>query len=154
MNMVQKNKISKDIQAVVFDIKNEELQFLLLKRLNKNTGEFEHRLVKGGLKKGEKLKTSLKREILEETGIEKVEIIKTLKSYSYAYMYGEFHVTHNVNTFLVRALSTDNYNVVNQEEEGGFDIGGLVWVSYKKAFSLLNYNQERDLLLEAFKGID
>lgn len=151
--ILMKQRKPKDIQAVIFDTKDKMPRFLILKRLNKNNGKFEYRLVKGGLKKEETLVSALKREILEETGIKKVQVIKKLKPYNYSYFYGRIYVTGTVNTFLVKALSGDNYEVVNQEEEGGFDIDSIIWMSYKKAIQKLTYEQERNLIAQSFQNL-
>lgn len=149
--ILKKQRKPRDIQAVILNNNDKEPKFLILKRLNKNTGKFEYRLVKGGLKKGEISASALKREILEETGIKSIRVLKKLKPYDYSYFYGRIYVTGTVNTFLVKALSSDNYDMVNQEEEGGFDIESILWVDYKKAFKILTYKQEKDLVVQSFQ---
>ncbi len=145
MDTSANHKYSKDVQAVI--VKNlQDPEFLVLKRLNKNTGVYEFRLVKGGVKKDEDVETALLREITEETGIQKVTIIGALKPYSFSYSSKDMHVTHDVTPYLVEAVSKENYGLVDQAEEGGFDIDALLWIRSTDALSIVTYPQEQDLI--------
>jgi hypothetical protein len=116
--ILKKQKNPKDIQPVI--VRNlDNPEFLVLKRLNKNTNVHEFRLVKGGIKKMEEPEDALIREINEETGIQEVDILTKLTSYSYSYFLKRVYVTHNVTTYLVKAISKENFYLINQAEEGG-----------------------------------
>jgi 8-oxo-dGTP pyrophosphatase MutT (NUDIX family) len=146
--ILKKQKNPKDVQPVIIN-NLQNPQFLILKRLNKNTNTHEFRLVKGGIKKMEEPDTALAREISEETGVQQINIIKTLTPYSYSYFLKRVYVTHNVTTYLVQAESKENFNLIDQAEEGGFDIDSVLWVDKENIITTLTYPQEKELVREA-----
>ncbi|OGM94987.1 hypothetical protein A2524_02760 [Candidatus Wolfebacteria bacterium RIFOXYD12_FULL_48_21] len=148
--ILKKQKTPKDVQAVI--VKNlQDPEFLVLKRLNKNSGIYEFRLVKGGIKKTEDAEGALTREITEETGVQKSTILSALEPYSYSYFLKRVYVTHNVSTYLVEAVSAEDYSKVNQAEEGGFDIDSILWLTIGDIVSTLTYPQEQDLAMQAIQ---
>lgn len=150
MSQIRTKNESSDVQAVIVD-NLKKPQFLILKRLNKNSGDYEFRLVKGGIEKTENRRQALAREIKEETGIDNIKIIKRLASYSYSYFIKRNHITHTVVPYLVRVAFRGNSNLIDQANEGGFDIDSLLWMSGKNSLKFLSYAQERGLIKEVLK---
>lgn len=151
--ILKKQKNPKDIQPVI--VRNlDNPEFLVLKRLNKNTNVHEFRLVKGGIKKMEEPEDALIREINEETGIQEVDILTKLTSYSYSYFLKRVYVTHNVTTYLVKAISKENFYLINQAEEGGFDIDSVLWINEENILTTLTYPQEKELVREAIEYLN
>jgi len=80
--------IKEKILALIYRRKNNQIEFLALK---KNAADPIHGrdtfyVVTGGIEKGEKLTDAVKREIKEETGIEKIVNIQNLKKvYEYTH---------------------------------------------------------------------
>ncbi len=148
--ILKKQKNPKDVQPVIINnLQNPE--FLILKRLNKNTNVHEFRLVKGGIKKIEEPEGALTREINEETGIQQINILTKLTPYSYSYFLKRVYVTHNVTTYLVQAISKENFDLIDQAEEGGFDIDSVLWINKENVLTTLTYPQERELVREALE---
>jgi len=70
-----------NIQVIIFT-RTPELKFLILKRTHERSGYWQP--VCGGLEKGERPIETVKREIMEETGIEKLKNIYDL-DYTFTY---------------------------------------------------------------------
>ena len=134
-------KINKDAQAVVFKKNANGIEFLLLKRYDKEQDRMDYRLVKGGIENNEKPKETVIREIKEETGLENLLLLNKLNEYSY--QVGK--VLHKVTVFLVESTKNDEIKV-NSENEGGFTIENAGWFSFKKARNLLYFNQEKNAI--------
>jgi|GEM_PF-2403701 len=150
--ILKKQKICQDVQAVIINNLHDP-DFLVLKRLNKNTNIYEFRLVKGGIDELEHAKDAITREIVEETGIDKIKILKKLEPYSYSYFLKRIYVTHNVTTYLVQTTSKESYDSIDQTKEGGFNIDSILWVN-KKNVDILTYPQEKNLVKQAIQYLE
>ena len=139
-------KISKDAQAVVYRKKDEQIEFLLLKRFDKDKNETHYRLIKGGIEDNETPEQTSIRETHEEVGLSKLETKKKLKEYSY--QAGD--IQHDVEVFLLENTGDEEVKV-DSENEGGFTIEDAEWMLPEKAIEHLNFNQEKEAIRESIK---
>lgn len=116
---------------------------LLLKKYN---GDWV--LPKGRVEKGEKLKTTALREVLEETGV-KGEIIDYIGKINYEYnnTKNEELVSKTVHWYLMRSNSM---NCTPQKNEGFVD---ALFVYKYKAKELLRYEDEKKILKKSLQMI-
>lgn len=140
-------KISNDVQTVIFRRMNGKLEFLILKRFDRDKGEDHFRLVKGGVEEGERLEEALKREIKEEVGVDKILSEKYISNYSY--IGGE--IKHEVEVYLVE-VSPEIKIKVSSEDEGGFTIHEAVWMTKEEAEEKLTFKEEKDLVENVIKN--
>ncbi len=127
------------MQAVIV---NEDNQVLLIKRKGYHDTKFLWRLVKGRKNKDERDIDALRREIFEETGLKKFEIIKKIYNYSFSTPENDFV---NVNTFLV--FAEKNQKLENQDKNE--QIADYKWVDFEKAREMLFFNEEKYALEKA-----
>ncbi|MDD2935206.1 MAG: NUDIX domain-containing protein [Candidatus Pacebacteria bacterium] len=137
-------KISKDAQAVVFRKNTDGINFLLLKRYDKEKERTDYRLIKGGVEKEEKPEETVIREIKEESGLENLSLLNKLGEYSY--QAGD--VLHEVSVFLAENTKDDEIKM-DSENEGGFTIEGAEWIPSEKVNSYLVFDQEKDSIKKA-----
>lgn len=137
-------KISKDAQAVVFRKNTDGINFLLLKRYDKEKERTDYRLIKGCVEKEEKPEETVIREIKEESGLENLSLLNKLDKYSY--QAGD--VLHEVSVFLVENIKNDEIKI-NSENEGGFTIEGAEWIPSEKVNSYLVFDQEKSSIQKA-----
>lgn len=148
--MVQRERIRKGVSAVVFRIKNNEPEFLILHRVKRWNG---WEMLKGGRIGREKPLSNLKRELREEIGASEEDIVRIVrlpfklkfktpldyvKKYKYTGM--EFQ------SFLVEYKGKINIsrNEVKEHDE-------YKWVSYKDALRLLTYDTSKKQLEKAYQ---
>lgn len=142
-------KISKDSQAVVYRKRDGNLEFLLLKRYDKDNQKSDYRLIKGGAKKHETTHDAILREVTEESGLHKLEIKKMIGEYSY--QAGD--VQHNVDVFLVENSEIEEIHI-DSSEEGGFTIESAEWLTSNQAIYSLNFAQEKDSVKKSLEIIN
>ncbi|MCK5026850.1 MAG: NUDIX domain-containing protein [Candidatus Pacebacteria bacterium] len=141
-------KISKDAQAVIYKKDSDVIEFLLLKRFDKDLDETHYRLVKGGIEDGESSKEASVRETKEETGL--TNLVAKEKLDQYSYQAGD--VQHDVDVFLIE--NTENEEIkIDSTNEGGFTIEGVEWVSSDEANEYLNFDQEKSSIKKALNII-
>jgi bis(5'-nucleosidyl)-tetraphosphatase len=98
--------------------------------------------VKGGIEKNEKEKETAERELKEETGIKKFELIKDFKEkVSYFYKKEGETVYKEVVFFLIL---TEVEDVEISEEHKSFR-----WLDYKKAYDIVKFKNTRKVLEKA-----
>jgi len=137
-------KISKDAQAVVFKKSENKIDFLLLKRYDKEKNKTDYRLIKGGIKKNEQPEDTIIREIKEESGLKNLSLAIKLNKYSYQIR----EVLHEVEVFLVENTKNEKMEV-DSENEGGFTIKDAEWVSPEIANTYLVFEQEKSSIKKA-----
>lgn len=142
-------KISKDAQSVVYKKKDSKVQFLLLKRYDKDKGETQYRLIKGGVKAFETTESASVREVTEESGLTRLEIRKLINQYSY--QAGE--VRHDVDVYLIENTEVEEIKT-DSSEEGGFDIKAAEWLDPEVTIKKLNFEQEKDNVRKALEEIN
>jgi len=133
-------KISNDVSAVIYFKGKEYVKFLILYRYDPDKKENHYRLLKGGIKKGEKESNALLREIKEEAHLDNVTIIKKIEGYSYT----ASDVEHIVSVYLIKSNSKET--IADSREEGKFIIKKIMWLKKEEAIDALNFMVEKNVL--------
>jgi 8-oxo-dGTP pyrophosphatase MutT (NUDIX family) len=128
--------VRREVQAVIFDDADNEKKVLILKKTDYSARRYRWRLLKGGLNDGESETEGLKREILEETGLRKVQILDRILSYEFFFK----NVRHTVSSYLVRADSKEPVKLQKSE------VDDYVWTSKEEALKMLHWNNEIEAL--------
>jgi len=132
----------------VYGIYVEDAKLLVI---NKNSGPYKNRfdLPGGSLEEGETLSEAMKREFLEETGLE-IEIEENIGvvDFKLPWLWNEFTDVHHIAVFyLVKKVGGKITKTPEQFE--GQDSLGAVWISEKEA--LLDHASP--LVLKAFEWL-
>jgi 8-oxo-dGTP pyrophosphatase MutT (NUDIX family) len=123
--------------AVVFN-ENGRRRYLLL--LNKERWDFP----KGNMEKGESELDTVRREVREETGIAKLEVIKGFRRViEYFYRREGKNIHKQVFYYLARA-NEDRVTISHEHEDFG-------WFDYDESLAKLSYNNSKATLREAEK---
>jgi len=125
-----------EVQAVIFDEVDNTQRVLLLKKLDYSARRYRWRLLKGGVHDGETEIEGLQREIAEETGLRKIEVLRKVHAYEFFFR-GTRHV---VSSFLVKADSKEQ--ILLQKSE----VADYMWTTKQEALHLLHWNSEKDAL--------
>jgi 8-oxo-dGTP pyrophosphatase MutT (NUDIX family) len=141
-------KIRKTAQAVIYNKFDGEAKFLLLKRQDKYSKESLFRLVKGGIEESETPEQTIIREIQEETGLTKVQIIKEIGGHSYKAQ-GE---VQEVKAFLVLNTEKEETKIDSSLEEG-FVIEEIIWLRGEDAVSKLTFEEEKGYIKSVLKEV-
>lgn len=128
--------------AIIFgQFRNEERKFLLL---HYTSGHWD--FPKGNIEPGETEKETVKREVLEETGICDIRFIKGfLQPISYTYRRGGMLIHKKVSFYLAETGIKD---VKLSHEHVGY-----LWVGYPLALNKITYKSARSILVLANKYI-
>ena len=132
--------VEKSVGAVVV---NPAGLYLLLNRADKN-GDFWE-FPKGHQAEGENDIETLKRELKEETGIEKFELIENFIGKN-EYVSSS---TGNTRIILIYLVKSPNNKVIMSEEHKGY-----VWETLDGALAKLNHDIWRKILTDADKRLD
>jgi len=134
-----KKKAVKKVRAVIYDIKDNQPQFLIFHRILRWKG---WEILKETIEKGETLRQALIRGIKEETGIKHFKIIKKLNKQD-KWRANEINY-YIVDTFLVRADMNDKISLKQEVIEHD----GYKWVDKKTALKRLTWPTPQKLLKE------
>ncbi len=125
--------------AIVFYNDNQKITFLLLHYC---TGHWD--FPKGNKEKGENDEDTALREIIEETGITNITILKGFKKeLFYKYKRNNELISKRVIYFLAKVKMT---NVILSHEHVDFE-----WLQYADALRRLTYKNSRELLIEGYR---
>ena len=140
-------KYRKGIGAIIFRETSEGTRFLIFHR-TKNWQGWE--LLKGGIQEGESSLNSLKREIMEETGIKDYKIIKsTIKTIKYDWpeFFAKDHKLYTGAEHEFFLVKTDQKDVIIDKNEHD----NFKWVDQEEALKLLTYNNHKEVLRHVLK---
>ncbi len=128
--------------AVVYSEHNEDIHFLLL---NYPTGHWD--FPKGKIEKDELTLETVKREVLEETGIQNLEIIPNFKrNIVYYYRRNAGMVHKEVIYVLARTFTTD---ITLSHEHKDY-----VWLKLEEAINKVTYKNSKNTLIAAAKFLN
>ena len=127
--------VEKSVGAIVV---NQGGLYLLLNRADKN-GDFWE-FPKGHQLEGENDVETLKRELKEETGIEKFELIKNFVGKN-EYVSSS---TGNTRIILLYLIKVPNDKIIVSQEHKEY-----VWVTFDDALTKLNHNKWKEILTSA-----
>ena len=125
--------------AIVYRIINDELRFLLIRNKRSTYWGFP----KGHMERDETKEDTARREVLEETGLH-ITIIPHFSAKSEYTIQGK--VEKAVTIFL--ASTEDTQTVIQQEE-----IDDYVWYNYDKAYQVLKFDNDRQIIKRAYEFI-
>ncbi|MEM4261849.1 MAG: NUDIX domain-containing protein [Candidatus Diapherotrites archaeon] len=132
------------VTAVIFDIKDKETYFLLMHRiLNWKGWEF----VKGGIDKNESPEEAVLREIEEETGLFKLNIISRLNK---KMAWASQGIKYEYIPFLIKSDMNEKINL----EQEIVEHDDYVWATKEKASDLLTHEDNKKLLKEAIQFLE
>ena len=126
----------REVQAVIFDDADNEKKVLILKKTDYSARRYRWRLLKGGLNDGESETEGLQREILEETGLRKIQIMDRILSYEFFFK----NVRHTVSSYLVKADSKEPVKLQKSE------VADYVWTTKEEALKMLHWSNEIEAL--------
>lgn len=124
----------KSAGAIVFQTNNDEIKYLLL---HYEEGHWD--FPKGHIEEGETAVETAKREVLEETGIKKLEFVKEFKE--------KIHYFYKVNGEL-RSKDVVFYLAKTEEEKIKLSSEhiGFSWLSFEKALEKLTFKNAKEIL--------
>jgi putative (di)nucleoside polyphosphate hydrolase len=138
-NLKNSSLYRKGVGAVIF---NENNNILLAKRINNKDIPNPWQMPQGGVDTDEDLELALKRELLEEIGTDKVEIIGKTHALKYTFpsavsmkFFKGKYIGQEQIWFFCKFLGNDsdiNFNTTDHPEFNDFK-----WVSYKNALELV-----------------
>ncbi len=136
-------KKEKSAGAVIFNITTEP-QYLLLKH-NKNRGN-HWAFPKGHTESNETDEQTARREIKEETGLDKIQLMPDFKEkITYVFTQEQKTIYKEVIFFLVETKTT-KIKISKEHEE-------YIWLPYAKAHEKLNYRDSKQILTKAHQYI-
>ncbi|MDO8625826.1 MAG: NUDIX domain-containing protein [Candidatus Diapherotrites archaeon] len=107
-------------------------------------------LLKGGIEPNESEETALKREIFEESGLQKVEIVKHLDT-NMVYWDSAHRIENELSVYLVRADPSETvsfaHNVVQEHDD-------FAWLSETDAIKKLKFSDTKRLIRLAVQEIE
>ena len=124
------------MQAVIFDDAYNEKKVLILKKTDYSARHYRWRLLKGGLHDGESETEGLQREILEETGLRRIQVLDKVLSYEFSFK----NVRHTVSSYLVKADSKEPVKLQKSE------VADYVWTTKEEALKMLHWSNEIEAL--------
>lgn len=137
--MQENNNTKKGISAIIYD-KNGGLYFLILHR---NTTWKGWEFPKGPMLDGETIQDTFKREIVEKTGVRKIEVKHKLEGQR---RFKKDDVLHIYDVFLAKA----NMNTpVNLNKKGIYDT--YIWTKEERVLEKLNWNNEKEVFKKALE---
>ncbi len=128
--------VRREVQAVIFDDADSDKKVLILKKTDYSERRFRWRLLKGGLNDGETETEGLQREILEETGLRRIQVLEKILAYEFFFK----NVRHTVSSYLVRADSKETVKLQKSE------VAGYVWTTKEEALKMLHWSNEVEAL--------
>lgn len=140
-------KIRTEVQPVIYCRVNNHVEFLIIQRWDSTKEELHYRIIKGGVQKDETQEEAVSREVMEEVGLNKLEIEKQIDRYRFTSADG---IIHNVHVYLVRSKRRANFKhgnlKANQEK-----IQQAIWLIAKDAIKILQFPQEKQCITKAIK---
>jgi ADP-ribose pyrophosphatase YjhB (NUDIX family) len=128
--------VRREVQAVIFDNTDNEKKVLILKKTDYSERRYRWRLLKGGLNDGETETEGLQREILEETGLKKIQVLDRVLSYEFFFK----NVRHTVSSYLVKADSKEPVKLQKSE------VADYLWTTKEEALKMLHWSNEIEAL--------
>lgn len=122
------------VEGVLYRRNKDRLEYLLLKRLPQRNGFWQP--VTGGVEEGETLEQALRREVMEETGVENVEsITECLLSFEFACPIPNTEYVFGVE------ISPDDHILLDGKEHSEYR-----WCGLDEALGLLYWNENKEAL--------
>ena len=135
--------LEKSAGAVIFRKEKSEIKYLLLNYPSrKNSKRAYWDLPKGHIEKGEKELDTVKREVMEETGLSDIGPIDGFKEWIKYFFVSEGKKIFKIVTFYL--AETQNAEVKISSEHIGYE-----WLSYEKAVKKLTFKNAKEIVRKA-----
>lgn len=128
--------VERKVQAVIYDVKKGVPYFLILHRVLRWRGWELH---KGTIEKGESYKETLRREVLEETGLKRFRVVRPLR----VSFYFNRRKSRVVEVFLVRASMKQRISFSGNPKR---EHDGFLWVDRETALKKLSWPDARKII--------
>ena len=136
-------KTRPSVQAVIYD--GGAKKFLLIKKFDADLKKFCWRLVKGGIENNESETEAVEREVLEEVGLEDIEVGK--KVHSYEFLWKDMKVT--VSCYVVKADMKDDLKLQGKTEFESAIVDSA-WLPRDEALERLYWEDEKRAISFSF----
>jgi len=134
--------LEKSAGAIIFRKQKEPL-FLLLLYPSAKTGRNPYwDFTKGHLEKGENETEALKREVKEETGLEKIKLIPGFKETIRYFFVSEGQKIIKTVVFYLAEAESDKIEISSEHLD-------YKWLDYENALNLLNFKNAKEILEKA-----
>jgi len=133
--------------AVIFRKENSNVYYLLL---HYEAGHWD--FPKGHIKKEEKEKETVKREVKEETGIEDIKIIKGFKEWIKYFFRGVYNSKKEENKkapWIFKIVTFYLAETKTKEVKISFEHIGYKWLLYEQALEQLTFKNAKEILKKA-----
>lgn len=136
------NRIAQ-VEAIVFKIVNNEVLFLLLKRNERKGGFWQP--ITGGVNEGEDLILAVKRELFEETGIEKC--LRTISDVHYFEFDTKEYGILKEYVYAIEVTHDTNIKISSEHTD-------MKWCNLDDSLALLKYEDNKTSFKKLFKFLN
>ncbi len=145
-NTQNNTNIRKCVTAVVYDNMHKPYFLILKRRKNWEGWEF----IKGGVKEAESEVDAVKREIIEETGLQEFKIIKKIEGITKEYIgIGSRPNIHSI--YLIES----NMNIPIHIQKGeGAEHNTYLWTDAESVMSKLTWDSDKEILKKVLEEIE
>ena len=131
------------IQGITFRIIDNNIHYLLLKR-KKNKGDFWQPIC-GRLKKGESHLQGVFREVYEETGIIRKEILRIIPQVYHFEMNNHYLTNEQIPKVVEYVYGVEVHNLVQVDitKNQSYEHEDFIWVDYRRAMKMLKWKDNK-----------
>jgi len=141
--------VEKSAGAVIFRKEEDKIYYLLL---HYHSGHWE--FVKGNIEKGEELKSTVKREVKEETGIKDIKFINGFKEnikyfYKLTQKKNQRFLTGQEEKTIFKIVTFFLAETKTKEVKISWEHAGFKWLPYEESLKQLTFKNAKNILKKA-----
>ena len=140
--MDEQQNIKKGVTAIIYDHMHKPFFLILKRKIGWEGWEF----AKGGVEAGESDLDAVKREVIEETGLQKFKIVKQLEGVKKEYT-DENNVLNSHTVFLIEASMNIPIHLPQQEHST------YLWSEADSVLAKLTWDSDKEILKKALEEI-
>jgi len=135
--------VEKSAGAAIFRRENSEIYYILLRYPSNSKNKKDYwDLPKGHIEKGEKIEDTVKREVMEETGLTDIKIVEGFKeTIKYYFKSGEENVFKTV-VFLMAETEIKKIRISSEHVE-------YKWLNYEEAIKQATFKNAKEIIKKA-----